>query len=295
MIILRTKTKIALARAAQRVIMAGRRAMGRGPISVCRRGGLQWKLDLREGIDFSIFLLGSFEPDMVTAYRHMIGAGAIVIDVGANIGAHTLRLAACVGTAGRVVAVEPTRYAFERLQEHVLLNPKLTHQIILLQAMLMGSQQAALAEKIESSWPLDTPSDAHPEHAGVAKVTTGATVRTLDHVVSDLDLESVDFLKLDVDGYEVEVLRGARNTLRRFAPVIFFEHAPYGVAEKGYNPAEIAEILTDSGYRFTDLKRRTLAAGKYRLPEIRVGAGINIIAFPGDTPNGGTPSPSKYC
>jgi FkbM family methyltransferase len=279
-IILRTRTKIALARVAQRVVMGGRRAIGRGPIAVCRRGGLRWRLDLREGIDFSIFLLGSFEPDMVTAYRHMIAAGAIVIDIGANIGAHTLRLAACVGTAGRVVAVEPTQYAFERLQGHVLLNPELASRIILLQAMLMGSQQAVLADKIESSWPLETPSDAHPEHAGVAKVTTGATVKTLDNVVSELGLKSVDFLKLDVDGYEVEVLRGARDTLRRFAPLIFFEHAPYGVAEKGYNPEEIAEILTGAGYRFTDLKRRTLVTGKYRLPEIKVGAGINLIAFP---------------
>jgi FkbM family methyltransferase len=279
-VVLRTKTKIALARAGLRVVMGGRRAIGRGPIAVCRRGGLRWKLDLREGIDFSIFLLGSFEPDMVSAYRHMITAGAIVIDIGANIGAHTLRLAACVGTAGRVIAVEPTQYAFERLQEHVLLNPKLTPRIILLQAMLMGSQEAPLAEKIESSWPLDTPSVAHPEHAGVGKVTTGATVRTLDNVVSDLDLKSVDFLKLDVDGYEVEVLRGARDTLRRFAPVIFFEHAPYVLSEKGYKPDELVSILIDAGYQFKNLKGRTLAVGPYKLPDVATGAGVNLLAWP---------------
>src|SRR5205085_10685161 len=68
--------------------------------------------------------------------------------------------------------------------------------------------------------------DAGSNRRSRAKSTTGAAVRTLDDVVSDLDLKSVDFLKLDVDGYEVQVLRGARNTLRRFGPVIFFEHAP---------------------------------------------------------------------
>jgi FkbM family methyltransferase len=280
MIILRTKTKIALARAAQRAVMGGRRVIGRGPIAVCRRGGLRWRLDLREGIDFSIFLLGSFEPNMATAYRNMIASGSIVVDIGANIGAHTLRLATCVGAAGRVIAVEPTQYAFERLREHVLLNPSLASRIVLLQAMLMGSEHAPLAEKIESSWPLDTPSDAHPGHAGVGKVTTGAAVRTLDSVVSDLDLKSVDFLKLDVDGYEVEVLRGARDTLRRFAPVIFFEHSPYVLAEKGYKPDELVNILVDAGYRFTNLKGRTLAASPYALPSVATGAGINLMAWP---------------
>jgi FkbM family methyltransferase len=278
--ILRTKTKIGLARVAQRIIMGGRRAIGRGPIAVCRRGGLWWKLDLREGIDFSIFLLGSFEPKMIATYRRMITAGAIVIDIGANIGAHTLPIAARVGQSGRVVAIEPTRYAFERLRAHVHLNPTLAARIILLQAMLMGNRKAALAEKIESSWPLDTPVGAHAEHAGVGMATTGAVVRTLDEVVADLDLKSVDFLKLDVDGYEVEVLRGGRDTLRRFSPLIFFEHAPYGVAEKGYDPDEIAEILTGAGYRFTDLKRRSLAAGAYGLPDIKTGAGINLMALP---------------
>ena len=88
----------------------------------------------------------------------------------------------------------------------------------------MGSRKAALAESA-SFWPLDTPSGAHAGHAGVAKATTGAVVRTLDDLVSEVDLKSIDFVKLDIDGYEVEVLRGTRDTVRRFAPVIFFEHS----------------------------------------------------------------------
>jgi len=54
-------------RVAQRVVMGGRRTIGRGPIALCGRGGLRWKCDLREGIDFSIFLLGSFEREMPDA------------------------------------------------------------------------------------------------------------------------------------------------------------------------------------------------------------------------------------
>jgi len=255
--------------------MGGRTAMGQGPIAVCRRGGLRWKLDLREGIDFSIFLLGAFERSMVAAYRRLIPPGSVVIDIGANIGAHTLRLADCVGDAGRVVAVEPTRYAFERLVEQVQLNPNLAPQIILRQTMLMGSPQAVLAEKIFSSWPLATPDGAHPWHGGVAHATTGATVTTLDNLVAELGLKFVHYLKLDVDGYEVEVLRGARETLRHLKPLIFFEYSPYGIAEKDYDPNEMIEILRAAGYRFANLKRRRIG----QLPKVSIGAGVNLIAF----------------
>jgi len=64
-----------MARAAQSVVMGGRKVIGRGPIVLCRRGGLRWKLDLREGIDFSIFLLEGFERNITAAYRRMIDAG----------------------------------------------------------------------------------------------------------------------------------------------------------------------------------------------------------------------------
>lgn len=268
---MRTKTKIALAHAAQRVVMAGRR----DPIAVCRRGGIGWRLDLREGIDFAIFLLGAFERRTVAAYRRLIRPGSVVIDIGANIGAHTLPLAACVGPTGRVVAVEPTRNAFERLSEQVKLNPELAPRITLRQAMLMGSPQATLAEKIYASWPLATPNEAHPGHGGVGVPTTGATVTTLDDLVAELGLESVDCLKIDVDGHEVEVLRGASETLKRFKPLIFFEHSPYGIAEKGYDPSEVAEIFRGVGYQFAHLNRRRLTD----LPEIPDGASVNLVAF----------------
>jgi len=105
--------------------------------------------------------------------------------------------------------------------------------------MLMGSRKAALAESA-SSWPLDTPSRAHARHAGVAKATTGAVVRTLDDLVSEVDLKSIDFVKLDIDGYEVEVLRGTRDTVRRFAPVIFFEHSPMALPRRVTTPTKSA-------------------------------------------------------
>ena len=275
-----TKTKIRLARSVQRVIMGGRRLCGRGPVVLCRRGGLIWQLDLREGIDFSIFLLGSFEPRMGRAYRSIIPPGGIAIDIGANIGAHTLPLADCVGAKGRVIAVEPTKYAFDRLREHIALNPKLAPRITPVQAMLMGNREAALADSIESSWPLAPTRDTHSGHGGLAKATTGASVTSLDALVAEHNLTHVDLIKLDVDGYEVEVLRGARETLTRFEPTIIFEHSPYTAVEKGYDPEEIPRILIEAGYVFADLGGRRLNCDGGGFPAVPAGSGMNLLARP---------------
>src|SRR5687767_12418481 len=102
--VLSTRTKMFLARVAQGVVMAGLRIVGQGPEVIVRRGGLRWKLDLEEGIDFAIFIMGALEPSAVAAYRDLVRPGATVLDIGANIGAHTLPLAKAVGPTGRVLA-----------------------------------------------------------------------------------------------------------------------------------------------------------------------------------------------
>lgn len=112
-----TKEKIRLATAMQRPILWFRNMAGLGPSLRCSRGGVEWELDIREGIDFSIFLLGSFEPSTSKALARLVQTGDYVIDIGANIGAHTLPLAARVGNNGKVIAFEPTEYAFLKLKK----------------------------------------------------------------------------------------------------------------------------------------------------------------------------------
>ncbi len=93
---LKTKQKIAIANIVQIGVMAIRRFFNKGPEARALRGGVEWLLDLREGIDFSIWLLGSFEPETVRCYRKIVKNGDVVLDIGANIGAHTLHLARAV-------------------------------------------------------------------------------------------------------------------------------------------------------------------------------------------------------
>ena len=147
--------------------------------------------------------------------------------------------------------------------------------------MLMGSGSAALAGALPSSWPLVASEKGHEHHLGVGKPTTGATVTTLDAIVAEHQLTTIDLIKLDVDGYELEVLRGAGRVLNEFSPCIIFEYSPYTLVEMGYPAEEFLGILVRAGYRFANLAGEPYADGK-TLPQIPVGAGINILARKSD-------------
>ena len=92
--------------------------MGFPNIGVFNRGSYKWELDLKEGIDFSIFIQGCFEPEVIKTYKKHIKEGDIVIDIGANIGAHTLPIANLLDHEGKIYALEPTKFAYSKLKNN---------------------------------------------------------------------------------------------------------------------------------------------------------------------------------
>src|SRR5260221_12509467 len=104
---LTTKTKIALAGLAYRTIAKSRGLLGKSKRVEVRRGGVRGGLDLEEGIDFSIYLLGAFERSTVATLRALVKAGDIVLDIGGNIGAHQLGWAKNGRPAAEILSISP--------------------------------------------------------------------------------------------------------------------------------------------------------------------------------------------
>lgn len=278
---LTTKTKIAIARLISRGLVLPRRLVGLGPEARVVRSGIRWTLDLREGIDLSIYLFGRFEAATVRAYRRMLKPGDTVLDIGANIGAHTLPLASCVAPSGRVIAVEPTEFAFQKLARAVTDNPTLGARIALRQVMLTSETGSELAPELYSSWSVaESGSHQHALHLGTRKTTRGAKTMTLDDLVRDEGLARIDLIKLDVDGWEMDVLRGAERTLSELRPPLIFELAPYVFEERGHRAEEFLNELAKRGYRFSDLNDKPVDA-KRSIERIPHGAGHNLIARAG--------------
>jgi FkbM family methyltransferase len=279
---LTTKQKLALARVAQKSVMAARSVVGLGPRAEVTRRDARWVLDLREGIDFSIWLMGAFEVATVRAYEKLIKPGQTVLDIGANIGAHTIHFCRIVGPAGRVYAFEPTDYAFAKLQANVAANPHLAGRVECCQVMLTDRTDSKDVPALYSSWPLDNATDAHALHGGRLMSTNSATSTTLDAFLTKARIDRVDLIKIDVDGNECSMLRGASASLARLRPVLLMELSPHQLEESGSSIEELVAILQTAGYCLEDLhKGKSLPMGGRALRSlIPHGGSRNAIARP---------------
>lgn len=251
---LKTKHKIALAKMARSAVSAMRAIQGAGMTGNFRRGGMKWHLDLNEGIDFSIFLLGAFEPSTVRFYRKVLRPGDIVLDIGANIGAHTLPFAQCVGPDGRVYAFEPTEFAYNKLIENLTLNPELNRVVTPNHMLLKPPGDWPAPSEIYSSWPLDPVGEVHEKHLGQLRPLGAVAMDTVDSYCAAKGITRVDWIKIDVDGNETTVLRGSTGTLRDMRPKMIIELSPYVCREAGHRFDELVDLLRGAGYDFYDLE-----------------------------------------
>jgi FkbM family methyltransferase len=276
---LNTRQKIAFAALISRVVRTVRTLAGKGNVAVFRRGGIVWELDLREGIDFAIYLQGGFEPAALREYRRVVKPGSVALDIGANIGSHTLPLAQIVGPSGRVYSFEPTDYAFEKQQRNLSLNRDLSKRVKAIQALLIGRHPRQKPQAIPSSWPLDGASgtELHPVHLGRFNTLEGAQVFRLDDWIAKEQPPKVDFVKMDVDGYEIDVIEGAAETLSRHTPIIMMEFAPHVFPERGRSFKELLDALLILGYRARTVEGKALQMESSIEAVIPRGGSMNVV------------------
>ncbi|MEI6246471.1 MAG: FkbM family methyltransferase, partial [Acidobacteriota bacterium] len=231
---LSTAAKLRAARALYRSVRLARRLTGASSDIVdVRRRGLNWRLNLAEGIDLSIYLFGEFERATAQAIRDTLRPGMVAFDVGANVGAHALPMARLVGATGRVYAFEPTQWAYDRLIENRDLNPDLGATLVAVHAAL-GRTGQAMPPDFYSSWNVNAARDSvHAVHMGSLRSTGAARALTMDEAVEQYAIDRLDFIKIDVDGYETHVMSGGQRTLARFGPPILFELCPHVLIERG--------------------------------------------------------------
>jgi FkbM family methyltransferase len=182
-------------------------------LKACRYGVMMY-LPNDQYIGKSLDLYGEFSEDEMALFRQIVHHGATVVDVGANIGCHTVFFSRCVGADGCVLAFEPQRPLFHILCGNIALNGQLN--VVSHQAAL-GRQSGFLAVP-----PVDYAEEGNFGGMSLEAPQLGEHVPVL--MLDSLNLTRCDFIKIDVEGMEEEVLRGAAATLATHRPILYVEN-----------------------------------------------------------------------
>lgn len=190
------------------------------------------------------YWLGSYEINKRMAFEREIPAGAVVYDVGANAGYFSLLAAVLVGSEGRVYAFEPLPRNVEFLNKHIQLN-RLDNIAVIEAAVSDRSGEAAFDLGASTAM-------GHLADTGEIAVR----MVSLDEMLQAGELEPPDYVKVDVEGAEYDVLRGARDLLRQYHPILFLD-----THQREAHRPTIA-LLKELGYEFSILDGKPLPETK---------------------------------
>jgi FkbM family methyltransferase len=233
--------------------------------------GIVYELDLSELIDGDIYLKGTFEANTVAAIKTLARPGHVILDVGANVGCHTFLLATLAGPSGSVIAFEPIGWAFQKLTRNLALNPEIKN--VRLEKLAVSSQPASgQVVKFRASW--------RPFDRSNGRFTETVDVTTVDEYMKSLGSARVDFIKIDVDGFEFKVVSGARGTLLRDCPALVMEFGNYTLAAVGDSLQSLAELLMGMGYLiFHETNHRPFSTWQEITASICGNETINVVCI----------------
>ena len=186
---------------------------GFNELAMCRSGPMVYnKNDIYVG--GSLQKYGEFSLAEQAIFQQILRDGMVVVEVGANIGAHTVNLSRLVGLHGEVHAFEPQRIVFQTLCANLALNQCAN---VFARQMALGAVAGSISVP-----PIEPSVRANFGGISLSKLADGERVPigTLD----DFDLPACHFIKVDAEGMETEVLTGAARTIDMYRPLIYSEN-----------------------------------------------------------------------
>ena len=187
---------------------------------------------------------GHWEPEETEAFIACLTPGAFVMDVGANFGHYSMVASGIVGPDGRVVAFEPHGATFKLLAENCALQRH---------SNITPVRAGVAAENGEMTLTGDSVNPGGHSFAAENVYGTGATesvpVHGLDSYLADHgEGRKLDLIKIDVQGFEGQVIRGAKATIERDRPTIFLEVSPVPMQNAGEDYRDLLNFFDQTGY-----------------------------------------------
>lgn len=219
------------------------------------RDGLAFLAQPAIPLDWNVIFFGAYEREARDIFRAVLPPGGVALDIGANVGYHTLLLASLVGPGGRVLAAEANASVRERLSANLRLNRFSQVEVV---PFAVGNSDGTVeffgpaADDADSGngYVLANEAPEQPQRRGMK-----IEARRLDTIMAEARLERLDLLKIDVEGFEWPVLQGGEKAIAEFRPHIVFEYNTEYAWRGGGNPDVIAEFFRRHGYQFYTIRR----------------------------------------
>lgn len=230
---------------------------GEYEVTLAQSGGAKLIARLDSSIEAEILLTGWYEKPESLAIRRSLHPGMVAIDVGANVGAHAMRLASLVGSKGRLFCFEPNPETYQRLLANVQRNA--FDQVTAFNCALGH-------EKGRATLYVNPPSEPNRNANMLVPNKFGLEVETisLDQAWEEMmGRVPIDFMKMDIEGFELPVLQRGSSLLRQRRPVILSEFSPEYGRRLGYAWQDVCRFFEVSRYGLTVLSRRPTDGSVY--------------------------------
>lgn len=198
-----------------------------GETNLSLRDGIVWLTDediaiyttADNFIEWTILSTGTYEDEINKPIRLSLKPGDTALDIGANIGLQSLRMSQCVGPDGQVIAFEPLQYLQQKFNRNMSLNRASN---VLLMPVALSDKPGSAEFKID-------PNEWNQGTFSISGKGEGTEMQHVDIMVGDdlpeiKALKRLDLIKIDVEGFEFQVLNGLSATLEKFKPRLIFEY-----------------------------------------------------------------------
>ena len=207
--------------------------------------GIRMNLGLIDVIERSLWVHGHWDIHVMNVIQDILKPGSVFLDVGANIGFFSLIASSLVGEQGLVIAFEPSIRALQRLTLNLKLNPSANIAVV---SSALGSEAGVVSLYL-----------TNPQNTGGTTLLPRpwanrevAVSLRMDDILDEIGVVPT-LIKIDVEGYEYHVLKGAEKLLKQHKPFVICEVTGYFLRDSELKAADLLGFMTEIGYRAVSL------------------------------------------